>query len=106
MCSARLHWRSPARLSRWRTVAPLLAGIGAAPARAANAASLRTRSRCDHEMRNCAAVMTPIPGRSSSCGQAVDEEFEFGLVLGGFSFEHESAAGRSADRPHGGAVLD
>ena len=36
---ARLSARSPPRLSRWRTVRPLLAGNGLAPASAANAAS-------------------------------------------------------------------
>ena len=34
---ARLRARSPPRLSRWRTVRPLLAGIGLVPPRAANA---------------------------------------------------------------------
>ncbi len=32
-CRARLSWRSPQRLSRWRTVWPEEAGIGATPAR-------------------------------------------------------------------------
>ena len=40
---ARFSARSPPRLSRCRTVWPLLAGTGLVPARAANAASLRHR---------------------------------------------------------------
>ena len=44
MWRARLSWRSPPRLSRWRIVCPLEAGSGATPARRAKAASERTRS--------------------------------------------------------------
>ena len=51
-CRARLSWRSPERLSRWRVTVPLLAGMGAAPAREAKAASERIRPACDQEMRN------------------------------------------------------
>lgn len=41
--SARLSWRSPDLLRRWRVVKPDEAGIGAAPEKAANAASERNR---------------------------------------------------------------
>src|SRR5215471_1008436 len=40
---ARLSARSPPWLSRWRTVWPLLAGMGLVPLREAKAASLRQR---------------------------------------------------------------
>ncbi len=70
MCRARLSWRSPERLSRCRTVLPLLAGMGATPARAAKAASLRSRPAWDQDTRNWAAVMAPTPGSSSRPGQA------------------------------------
>jgi hypothetical protein len=48
-CSARLSCRSPPWSSRWRRTRPEEAGIGAAPARRAKAASERKRPRCDHE---------------------------------------------------------
>ena len=68
MCRARLSWRSPPRLSRCRVVWPLEAGIGAAPASRAKAASERTRPRCDQATISCAATIGPTPGSSSSCG--------------------------------------
>lgn len=40
VCSARLAWRSPPRLSRWRSVRPEEAGTGAAAHRWAKEASL------------------------------------------------------------------
>jgi hypothetical protein len=43
VCRARLSWRSPERLRRWRVVSPEDAGMGAAPEKAANAASERNR---------------------------------------------------------------
>ena len=49
VCRARLSWRSPPRLRRWRTVWPEEAGIGAEPPGMANAASVRRRPRCDRE---------------------------------------------------------
>ena len=65
---ARLSWRSPPRLRRWRMVRPLEAGSGATPASRANAASLRTRSWCDQVTISCAATIGPTPGSSSSSG--------------------------------------
>lgn len=51
------------------------AGIGAAPASRANAASLGSRPGCDQESRTCAARSAPMPGWSSSCGGgALDRE--------------------------------
>src|ERR1700735_880837 len=35
VCRARLSWRSPERLRRWRVVSPEDAGMGAAPEKAA-----------------------------------------------------------------------
>src|SRR5438093_11008729 len=49
MCNARLSFRSPLRSRRWRIVFPEVAGIGAAPASLANAASDSIRPRCDQE---------------------------------------------------------
>jgi hypothetical protein len=57
-----------ARWRRWRTVRRLLAGSGAAPARAAKAASLRQRPRCDQDRVAWAAVTGPTPWRSSKPG--------------------------------------
>ena len=49
---------------RW----PLLASSGATPARAANAASLRTRPRWDQLTSSWAATTGPTPGSASSVG--------------------------------------
>lgn len=68
---ALLRPRSPLRLSLWRMVFLEEAGMGLVPARAANAASERTRPRWDQAVSAIAAVMAPdaavIPaGRRSS----------------------------------------
>ena len=68
MWRARLSWRSPPRLRRWRVVWPLEAGSGATPASRAKAASERTRSWCDQVTISCAATIGPTPGSSSSSG--------------------------------------
>ena len=60
---ARLRARSPPRLRRWRTVCPLLAGIGQVPEREANAASLRQRPGWENATMAWAAVTGPMPGR-------------------------------------------
>src|SRR3954454_20134098 len=60
---ARLSARSPPWLSRWRTVRPLLAGSGLAPASAANAASLRQRPGWEKLTMAWAALTGPTPGR-------------------------------------------
>ena len=52
-------------------VCPEEAGIGATPARRANAASLVIRPGCDQESRTCAAASGPTPGWSSSCGASL-----------------------------------
>ena len=65
---ARLSWRSPPRLSRWRIVWPLEAGSGATPASRAKAASERTRPGCDQVTISCAATIGPSPASSSSWG--------------------------------------
>ena len=62
-CSARFSARSPPRLSRCRVTRPLEAGIGAAPARFANAASLRQRPGWDQDTIAWAALTGPIPTR-------------------------------------------
>ena len=66
---------------------PEEAGIGAAPARPAKAASERTRPGCDQERTSCAAASGPTPGSSSSCGASsrasvFDLAFEFALLGG------------------------
>ena len=68
VCRARLRARSPPRLSRWRTVLPLLAGSGLVPARAANAASLRQRPGWENDTMAWAALTGPMPRRSVSPG--------------------------------------
>src|SRR3954447_24720167 len=68
VCRARLSWRSPPRLSRWRIVWPLEAGSGATPARRAKGASERTRARGDQLTISCAATIGPTPDSSRSCG--------------------------------------
>src|SRR5690242_4112361 len=47
VCSARLNWRSPPRLSGCRCVCPLEAGTGATPASRAKQASERALVRSD-----------------------------------------------------------
>lgn len=46
---AKFSWRSPDRLSLWRTVSPLEAAMGAKPANLAKAASERSMPLWDHE---------------------------------------------------------
>jgi hypothetical protein len=53
---AQFNARSPPRLSRCRTIRPLLAGMGLVPASAANAASLRQRPGCEKLTTAWAAV--------------------------------------------------
>jgi hypothetical protein len=52
-------------------VLPEEAGIGAAPARRAKAASELIRPWCDQERTSCAAAWGPTPGCSSSCGASL-----------------------------------
>ena len=61
---ARFSARSPPRLSRCRTILPLLAGMGLVPPRAANAASLRHRPGWEKLTTAWAAVTGPTPYRS------------------------------------------
>src|SRR5205823_12180593 len=57
-----LAWRSPPGLSRWRTVLPEDAGMGAVAHRCAQAASLRSRSGWSPAaMSKSAAVGGPMP---------------------------------------------
>jgi hypothetical protein len=58
---ARFSARSPPRLSRCRTVRPLLAGMGLVPPRAAKAASLRQRPGWEKLTMACAALTGPTP---------------------------------------------
>jgi hypothetical protein len=50
---------------------PEEAGIGAAPAGRAKAASEPMRPGCDQERTSCAAACRPTPGWSSSCGASL-----------------------------------
>jgi hypothetical protein len=59
---------SPDRLSRCLVTCPDDAGIGLAPARAAKAASDRSRPAYDQLTRTWAALIGPTPGSSSSHG--------------------------------------
>jgi hypothetical protein len=68
VCSARLSWRSPPRLSRCRCLCPLEAGTGATPARRAKQASERSRPWCDQATISWAATAGPTPGSSSRAG--------------------------------------
>src|SRR5947208_2042026 len=52
-------------------VRPEEAGIGAAPASLAKAASDPIRPRCDQESTSWAAACGPTPGWSSSCGASL-----------------------------------
>ena len=63
-CSALLSARSPPRLRRCRVTRPLEAGMGAAPASFANAASLGQRPGWDQDTIAWAALTGPIPTRS------------------------------------------
>ncbi len=68
VCRARFRARSPPRLRRCRMVRPLLASSGRAPARVANAASLRHRPGWEKLTIACAALTGPMPCRSVSPG--------------------------------------
>ena len=61
---ARFSAKAPPRLSRCRTVRPLLAGSGLIPPKAANAASLRHRPGWENDTMACAALTGPTPRRS------------------------------------------
>src|SRR5215218_4981981 len=66
-----LAWRSPPRLSRWRSVRPEDAGMGAVPHRCAKAASERSRWGLSPAVTSSwPAVSTPIPGRATRVGAA------------------------------------
>ena len=68
-------------------VFPLEAGIGLTPARAANAASLRTRPGCDHAVIRMAAVYAPTPGSSSRGGcWALCDQFDHAFLIRGERF--------------------
>src|SRR5438034_11519285 len=60
---ARFKALSPPRLSRCRTVLPLLAGTGLVPPRAANAASLRHLPGWEKLTTASAALIGPTPYR-------------------------------------------
>jgi len=63
VCKARLSWRSPLRLSRCLVTCPEEAGMGLTPARAAKAASERSRPACDQLTSTWAALIGPTPGQ-------------------------------------------
>src|SRR6266545_4104197 len=72
MCSTRLAWRSPPRLSRWRWVSPEEAGSGATPHSIAKPASLRSR------LGLSPAVTNSLPGdlhADAGGGQQLRGEF-------------------------------
>src|SRR5690242_15563460 len=77
-----LAWRSPPGLSRWRTVLPEEAGIGAAPHRCAQAASERSRPGWSPAaISRSAAVLGPDPVEGEQpggmrCHQGNDEPVE------------------------------
>src|SRR5215211_4340526 len=99
VCSARLSWRSPPRLSRWRVTCPEEAGIGLVAARAAKAASERRRPACDQLTSTWAALRGPTPGTSSSHrGSRSDQHGQLGL-------EELDALGGGPQGAHGGPVL-
>jgi hypothetical protein len=102
LCRARLSCRSPERLSRWRTVWPLLAGMGAAPSEA-KAACERILPAWDQEIRNCAAVMVPMPGWFSSTGQMTTTSCSSSV-----SYSAASASSASARRavPRSARIVD
>ena len=61
---------------------PEEAGIGAAPASRAKAASWLMRPWCDQESTSCAAASGPTPGWSSSCGASLrGERFDLACEL-------------------------
>ena len=59
VCSAQFRARSPPRLSRYRTVRPLLAASGLTPPRAAKGASLRHRPGWENDSMAWAALTRP-----------------------------------------------
>ena len=66
MCSARLSWRSPPRLSRCRWSGRLRRGSGRRRRAGRTQASERTRPECDQATISWAATIGPTPGSSSS----------------------------------------
>src|SRR5215218_7665397 len=104
VCSARFRARSPPRLSRCRTVRPLLAGSGLAPPRAANAASLRQRPGWENDTMAWAAL---TGADAATLDQPGDEVVDNGLQLGAVGLERAGGLaqgeGEAADlgMPHG-----
>jgi hypothetical protein len=106
VCSARFSCRSPDRFSRWRTTRPELAGSGATPASAANAASERSRPGCDHAHSSCAATIGPTPSTvSKGRNRRGDKLRQLGLQLGRLLLQQLDPAGGRPQRPHGHALL-
>ena len=78
---------------------PEEAGIGAAPAREAKAASERKRPGCDQALRSWAAVITPTPGSASSVGASAWTSWSSSVsswAASAVSASARRAAGRSA----------
>ena len=106
VCKARLSWRSPPRFSRCLVTCPEDAGIGFAPARAAKAASERSRAACDQLTSTWAALIGPTPDSSSSHGATAatsrSSSTRNTVALGGQLLD---ALGGAAQHPGGHAML-
>ena len=97
MCRARLSCRSPDRFNRWRVCCPDEAGIGLTPARAANAASDRSRPACDQLTSTWLALSGADGPHTRQFGQprgsGIDERGDLGVELVGFGLEELDALG-------------
>src|SRR3989304_3412734 len=106
VCRARLSWRSPPRLSRWRVVWPDDAGRGQTPARAAKAASLRIRPWWDQAREIAAADRSDSRFGEQMRHLADEDPFQLGLEFVGFLLAGECTPRTGPHRPDRGLVLD
>src|SRR5216683_4846277 len=99
-------WRSPPGLSRWRVTFPDDAGIGAAPHRCAQAASLCSRPGWSPAaMSSSAAVRGPTPVQGGQAGGAGGDQRDDELVQAGELAGWElGAAPQLAQRDAGGVA--
>jgi hypothetical protein len=89
--------RSPPRFSRWRSVRPEEAGMGAVPHRCAKAGSERSRWGLSPAVtRSCPAVSIPTPGSASRVGDRGDQGLELAVELVEFALELPPAPGQGA----------
>jgi hypothetical protein len=78
----RLSWRSPERLSRWRTVFPEAAGIGAGAGEHGERSVVTATPACDQAASTVAATTGPTPVKVNRSAPRRDDRADRLLVVG------------------------